>query len=81
MKIRVRQNICIGFGDCLKICPQVFKRVEDKTVVEYEAINEISEEACRRAEIMCPVGAISISEDHHAEPKFHEYELWDILQE
>ena len=63
MTMKINSNVCIGFGDCLKICPEVFKRVGDSTIIAQILMNAEIEKACMKAEIMCPVGAIFITEE------------------
>ncbi len=63
MIIKINSYLCIGFGDCMKICPEVFKKVGGNTVIEQILMNAEMKKACLKAEIMCPVGAISISEE------------------
>ena len=62
MIIKIKSYLCIGFGDCITICPEVFKKAGNNTVVEQVLMDAKLEKACLKAEVMCPVGAISISE-------------------
>lgn len=63
MTIKIKSYLCIGFGDCIAICPEVFKRIGSNTVVEQVVMTDKLTKACMKAEIMCPMGAISISEE------------------
>jgi ferredoxin len=55
--IKVDQNLCIGCGACVSMCPQVFKLEEGKSKV-FSAEQNCP---CDLQEVMdsCPVSAIS----------------------
>jgi ferredoxin len=56
----VDEEICIGCGNCAKICPKVFELVNEKSQVigpdKYDTCN------CEEAIEDCPVQAISWSD-------------------
>ncbi|MFC1651871.1 ferredoxin [Patescibacteria group bacterium] len=59
MKIKIDQNLCIGCGACVSLCPDVFELKEDgKANVKDEKACEKCD--CKRAKEACPVQAISI---------------------
>jgi ferredoxin len=62
--IRVREDLCIGGGQCVFAAPDLFaQRDEDGVVVllaERPAPEQVS--AARRAAALCPVSAISVTD-------------------
>lgn len=61
MKVKVDQNLCIGCGACVAVCPEVFELREDgKSHVKDEKGCEKCD--CKMAKEGCPVQAISIEE-------------------
>ena len=67
MKLCVDKNLCIGYGACQAICPDVFEIEEDGLAA---AINEATEqniEDAQDAMAGCPVGAISEVEETEEE--------------
>ena len=62
MKPVVDEELCIGCGNCVEICPAVFQLKEEKSLVmDPEACEFIG--CCEAAEENCPVEAITIEED------------------
>ena len=59
MKVKVDQNLCIGCGTCVSLCPKSFKLNDDHKA---EPINPPGdpEEKLQEAAQSCPVGAISV---------------------
>ncbi len=57
-KLVVDQELCIGCGSCVEICPEVFELDENEKsyVKNQEACNTCN---CEEAIEICPVGAIS----------------------
>ncbi|HMK56132.1 MAG TPA: ferredoxin [Dissulfurispiraceae bacterium] len=63
MNVTVDEELCIGCGRCMEICPAVF--YVDEAVGKSEAIDPDACEfvgCCEAAEENCPVDAISIEE-------------------
>jgi ferredoxin len=58
-KVKVDQNLCIGCGTCISLCPESFKMNDDH---KSEPINPPGdpEDKLQEAVQSCPVGAISI---------------------
>lgn len=61
MKAFVDQDICIGCGQCVMVCPQVFKMEGDKATVIQKPVEADNEAGAREAAEICPVAAISLS--------------------
>lgn len=57
MPVKIDENLCIGCGTCVAICPQAFKlNKRNKAEVIGEA------DCVRQAAEACPEGAITIEE-------------------
>jgi len=55
--IKINKKVCIGCGNCVSVCPKVFKMSGDKAVVKKE--QESSKILCVKDAIEnCPVSAI-----------------------
>jgi ferredoxin len=63
MKVHVDEDLCIGCGNCVDICPEIFEMEDDKAVAKMEDVPEDMEESCREASESCPVDAIPLEED------------------
>lgn len=61
MKAFVDQDICIGCGQCVMICPRVFKLNDGKSTVIQKPVASENEATAREAADSCPVAAISFS--------------------
>ena len=59
-KITVDQNLCIGCGTCISICPKSFTLNEETHKSEPINPPQDSEEKLNEAAESCPVSAISI---------------------
>jgi ferredoxin len=59
----VDYDLCIGCGSCVEICPEVFELGEDGTKVFVIADNKCNTCDCEEAAGVCPVEAISFSEE------------------
>ena len=60
MKIKVDQDMCIGCGMCVDICPEIFKlNSEDKSECTEDEIPENLKEKAKKSCEICPVDAIS----------------------
>ncbi len=63
MKVTVDQEVCIGCGMCIDICPEVFRFNDDsKSEVISETIPEGLEAKTEEAKEVCPVDAIVTEE-------------------
>ena len=60
MKVKVDQELCIGCGPCVDICPEVFELNGDVATVKLDVVPLRYEEACREASQLCPTEAISV---------------------
>ncbi len=62
-KAKVNQEVCIGCGMCIEMCPEVFKYNDDD---KSEAVGEVSNEDLKDkvldAQEVCPVDAIEVDE-------------------
>jgi len=60
IKVKVDENLCIGCGNCVSLCPNSF-RINQKTH-KAEPINPPGdpEEKIKEAEESCPVSAITV---------------------
>ena len=62
MKVSVDHTICIGCGQCTKICPDVFDLQNGVSAVILKEISGDLEAKCKEAAERCPVNAISVGE-------------------
>lgn len=62
MKTFIDEELCIGCGLCVQVCPDVFEMKEDKAITKTETLNSEHESDCREAADNCPVTAIKIEQ-------------------
>jgi ferredoxin len=63
MKVTVNQEECISCGACIELCPNVFTWGDYNKAVAYtNPVPEMSQDACRKADVACPVAVITIEE-------------------
>lgn len=62
MKATVDNNLCVGCGLCVELCPSVFAMQGSLAVVQAEPATPDAQSTCRDARDQCPVCAISLSE-------------------
>ncbi|GAB4261198.1 ferredoxin [Deferrisoma sp.] len=64
MKVRIDYDLCMGDGNCHKVCPEVFDYDDQKLrgVVKVDVVPPEHEEAVRKAAAECAPGAIVIEE-------------------
>ena len=62
MKSKVNAELCVGYGLCANVCPDVFAMENDKAVIRANPVPEGSVECSRQAKEDCPVDAIAIEE-------------------
>lgn len=59
-KIIIDQNLCIGCGSCVSICPEVFELGDDsKSHIKKNADLDKNEQCIKESVSACPVQAIS----------------------
>jgi ferredoxin len=59
MRPVVDEDLCIGCGNCMEICPAVFQIVDEKSkVIDPDACDYAM--CCEAAEENCPVEAITL---------------------
>ncbi|HBH60904.1 MAG TPA: ferredoxin [Nitrospiraceae bacterium] len=56
-------DLCIGCGSCVEICPEVFELREEENKVYVIADEKCHTCDCEEAAGVCPVEAISFSEE------------------
>ena len=64
MKVRIDYDVCMGDGNCARLCPEVFSYDEAQLrgVVKVEQVPGECEEAVRLAADQCAPAAIEIEE-------------------
>lgn len=62
MKAIVDQDECIGCGQCVEICPEVFDMDGDVAVTIVDEVPAEIEDAAQEAADSCPVDCIAIEE-------------------
>lgn len=60
MKVSIDTDVCIGFGNCERTCPKVFKLASGISSVIVDHIDKDDEACVRTAQEQCPSGAISV---------------------
>jgi ferredoxin len=60
MKITVDTDICIGFGNCERTCPRLFKVSSGISSALVDEVPKDEEDCVRKAQEECPSGAISV---------------------
>ena len=64
MKITVKQDACVGAGQCALVAGNVFDQDEKGIVVLLDESPEVSDHAsARKAASLCPARAIAVDED------------------
>ncbi|RJX19492.1 MAG: ferredoxin [Ammonifex sp.] len=61
MRVEVDQDLCIGCGTCVDLCPEVFEWVEteEKAKAVGDEVPDGLKGACREATESCPTDAIT----------------------
>jgi ferredoxin len=62
MRVRVDEELCVGDGTCVEVCPEIFEMRGDVAVAKMAEVPEEIEDSCREAADSCPVEAILIEE-------------------
>ncbi len=63
MKVEVDEDICVGTGNCVDTCPEVFELVDGISKIKVDVVPGEAEQKVKRAVDECPVSAISIVEE------------------
>jgi len=60
MKVRIDYDLCMGDGNCHKVCPEVFDYDDDQMIgiIGEETVPAEHEESVKRAADECDPGAI-----------------------
>ncbi len=64
MKVRIDYDLCMGDGNCSKVCPEVFE-FDDDELLSRVIVDEVPaqhEEKVRQAAAECAPGAIVVDE-------------------
>lgn len=62
MKISIDTDVCIGFGNCERTCPGIFKVASGISYAQVEEVQTEDEKCVRAAVDDCPSDAISIDQ-------------------
>lgn len=62
MKLRIKDNVCVGHAMCILACPEMFSLSDEDghAIIIKEEVPSEYEENVRQAERGCPEGAIEI---------------------
>ncbi|MDK1032412.1 MAG: ferredoxin [Planctomycetia bacterium] len=63
MKVTVDEELCVGCGACVDICPEVFDLEDDMAKVLTDEVPGDLEASAAEAAEACPVDAIIIKEE------------------
>lgn len=63
MKVAVDEDLCVGTGNCVDTCPEVFELVDGISHVKVDVVPEEVEKQAKQAVEECPVSAIEIVEE------------------
>jgi ferredoxin len=62
MNVRIDKDSCVGCGNCVEICPEIFEMDGDLALAKINSVPEDLQGACRDAAESCPVEAVIIEE-------------------
>jgi ferredoxin len=64
MKVKIDYDLCMGDGNCAKLCPQVFEFDDDQLIsrVLVEVVPPELEDLVRRAAAECAPGAVVVED-------------------
>ncbi len=60
VKIKVDQDLCIGCGMCINMCPDVFIYNEESLSTVKSDLEEFNLQSVEEAREICPVDAITV---------------------
>jgi len=63
MKVKVDEDLCVGTGNCVQDCPEVFELEGGISKVKVDVVPHEVEDKARQAVEDCPMEAISIEEE------------------
>ena len=66
LRIRIDRELCVGFGDCIEIAPEVFA-LDDEGVAVFLHAETVDRMRLLRACDECPVDAITVWDDQGAQ--------------
>lgn len=64
LKIRIDRLLCVGFGDCVDVAPDVFALAEDGIVTFTTCADASDRDRLIRACDVCPVDALNVFDEH-----------------
>ncbi len=59
LRIHIDRDLCVGFGDCVDIAPEVFA-LDEEGIAELLSPEAVERECLLRACAACPVDAITV---------------------
>jgi ferredoxin len=62
MKVKVDEKTCVGCGECVDMCPEVFEMDDDVAAIKIEDVPADIQDSCREAAEACPVEAIIVED-------------------
>jgi ferredoxin len=62
MKVKVDEKTCVGCGECVDMCPEVFEMDDDVAAIKIEDVPADIQDSCRESAEACPVEAIIVEE-------------------
>jgi ferredoxin len=60
LTVRIDRTLCVGFGDCVGIAPEVFVLDEEGVVTFRDSPIDVAQEQLLLACDVCPVDALSV---------------------
>ena len=62
MKVKIDYDLCMGDGNCHKVCPEVFDYDDDKLhgIVRVDVVSKVLESKVKQAAEECAPGAIIV---------------------
>lgn len=63
LSVRIDRHLCVGFGDCLDVAPDVFELDDDGIAVVREGTGPVTRERLMAACESCPVDAMTLHDE------------------